>query len=303
MKLRLLAGVLWGVTLIAGFTAGQLWMSARELRARLQHSLARPEGTGRTSPSANPSAAGGSGTTRVPNSVPVLPGSDSASFKHLADQARASQERRKELLESIPSLQVLHEQRRRLQHRADYASFFRKRTLSFDQEEAFIDEMVKWDMEMLDLSAVAKKQGFARGDAAWKARRDEAEKAFIGALKSLLGPDAVSVLQDYNRLGDARSYVASYAGFASRVGQPLTLAQVEGVVALFDAVVADGKAVQTSLLTSSQWQQVLDRARPLLSASQWENFATIAPPGPGVSGNRFQSTYDRALQQALARPK
>jgi hypothetical protein len=204
-----------------------------------------------------------------------------------------SQERRQALIES-PPLQVLFEESRRGIYRGQFAALFRRLKLSPEQQAALISAFVAWDMTVRDLDAVMKQTGLSRDDPGLKALRAEASARMVDDVKSVLGPDALTITREYTRLNTARSYVAGYGGLLSRLGSPLTFDQLEALVNAFGEV-SPSTSPQPSRLSASQWDQIDARAHDILAPDQWKIFRSATPPGQ--SDGRWASAATEALEK------
>lgn len=96
-------------------------------------------------------------------------------------------------------------------------------------------------------------------------------------MTTLLGPDPYAQTRAFDRLSEARTYVASYAALLTRLGDPIAPDRLEPLAAAFLNV--DPSRANPARITSAQWSEFLKRAGQLLTPSQLEILETATPPG------------------------
>lgn len=196
-----------------------------------------------------------------------------------AEARKRTEVYRAELLVN-PTLQTLYEQNERARYSAMFAALFHRLKLAPEQRERFIEALVKNQMQKQDLEAIAKTKGLSRDDPQLQAERAASDAEVVREIEALLGPDGLAVTREYTRLETVRGYLAGYAGLFSRVGEPITVDQLERLTEVF------GKAASKTALyrfTSGQWEQIWADAPRILTPEQWRYFQTITPPGQTAS--------------------
>jgi RNA polymerase sigma factor (sigma-70 family) len=147
-----------------------------------------------------------------------------------------------------------------------FQRFYRQLGLSPEQIERFEAAMVRQDQALLD-AQVARDAG-----------RDEQEvfrrsgPEWSSAMREILGNDGFSQLQVYLRAMSVRGFVDSIAAKSYESGQPITLAQADGLIALAlanDSRYQEGRGTDPAHVN---WNAVWEPAEKVLSPEQLLTF-------------------------------
>jgi hypothetical protein len=258
-------------------------------RSQLEQRVARLKTAVRAAPTPQPS------TKRVVSQKSTE--TEASRQKQMDTEAQKNADERNVALLASADLQLLFEDSRRAMYRAEFAALFRRLHISPEQQKAFVNALVAWDMKMKDLDAVVKQQGLSKNDPAIKAQRAEANATVERVARDVLGPQGTKVTQEYSRLDSARNYVAAYGGLLSRIGEPLTFDQFERLTNAFDGI-SDPKQPTLAELNTAQWDRAQPRIQAILTPAQWEVFQSATPPGQYAS--RWESAFNEAFANASA---
>ena len=209
-------------------------------------------------------------------------------------EARAKYDAYRAKLLDAPQLQRLYGENKRAYYGQMFGAFFRQWQFTPEQRQSFLAVFVKDALARQDIEAIAKARGLSRNDPAVKAQLAALDAEFEGEMQARLGPDALKILRVYTSTESARSYLSSYAGLFARLGEPLTIEQLETLTTIFAKAAPNGLTV-SSRVSSAQWNGMWAEAERVLTPAQWREFQIAAPPGQAAG------PWESALNDALAK--
>jgi hypothetical protein len=191
-------------------------------------------------------------------------------------------------LKNDPAMQSRYDAYEKARFAITYASLFRALGLSPAQIDQFLDNKVKYNENMRDISASLEAEGLSPYDPAGRKLVQEASQEYNAAQVVLLGPDGMAQAKQFENLAPAHECVDDLDGLATLEGAPLSAEQVAALTSLISQAMQPDTSGKWKSLGDLDWSAVDATAQTFLSPAQFDMFTTTETPGPtGTGGSKF----------------
>jgi hypothetical protein len=180
--------------------------------------------------------------------------------------------------------------------RAGYRVFFRTLGLRADQIATFLKIANRREEQNLDIRKTMQSQKLAYTDPALVALRDRAEAEYQSSIENLLGGSGAKQLEGFEQTMMVRDLVTALAGRTTLEGAPLSARQCNELVQAFANASSSYLQGKPASPDTIDWEILGDRARAILSETQYGVFKTFETGAYGPAMSRLTT----AIVQAAA---